>query len=102
MEKSKTSDLLADFLDKGIYRLEGSNAVFIDPVRVLNRSYTRFRVSPSAYYTRFFDSGNEANISSGSKKRRRKERKPHSLNEREQAADQRHQVTFDTISIYWL
>ncbi|GAY43134.1 hypothetical protein CUMW_072170 [Citrus unshiu] len=77
---------LSKFLDSGIYRFENSNAVFIDPVRVLNRSYTRFRVSPSAYYCRFF----ETNVCSNSKKRKRKQKKAHMLNERELAADQRH------------
>ncbi|KAL9449221.1 hypothetical protein AB3S75_011200 [Citrus x aurantiifolia] len=78
---------LSKFPDSGIYRFENSNAVFIDPVRVLNRSYTRFRVSPSAYYCRFF----ETNVCSNSKKRKRKQKKTHMLNERELAADQRHQ-----------
>lgn len=79
---------LSKFLDSGIYRFENSNAVFIDPVRVLNRSYTRFKVSPSAYYCRFF----ETNVCSNPKKRKRKQKKTHMLNERELAADQRHRV----------
>ncbi|XP_034208855.1 methyltransferase-like protein 2 isoform X1 [Prunus dulcis] len=94
MEDSKTSDKLSEFLESGVYRLEDSNAVFIDPVRVLNRSYTRFRVSPSAYYSRSFDSkhaGQEARVSSNFRKRKRKEKKPQPLNDRERAADQRHQ-----------
>ncbi|KAJ0031819.1 hypothetical protein Pint_13835 [Pistacia integerrima] len=85
---------LSTFLDSGIYRFQNSNAVFIDPVRVLNRSYTRFRVSPSAYYSRFLESKyaeKETKVSSNSKKRKRKQKKPHILNERERAADQRHQ-----------
>ncbi|KAJ6320753.1 hypothetical protein OIU78_016029 [Salix suchowensis] len=91
MENSKTSDKLSAFLESGIYRFEDSNVVFIDPVRMLNRSYTRFRFSPSAYYSRFFDS-KETIETSNSKKRKRKEKKvPHDLNEREQAATLRHQ-----------
>ncbi|KAJ6679263.1 N6-ADENOSINE-METHYLTRANSFERASE [Salix purpurea] len=91
MENSKTSDKLSAFLESGIYRFENSNVVFIDPVRMLNRSYTRFRFSPSAYYSRFFDS-KETIETSNSKKRKRKEKKvPHDLNEREQAATLRHQ-----------
>lgn len=92
------TDKLSTFFDSGIYRFENSNAVFIDPVRAMNRSYTRFRVSPSAYYPRFFDSkpaGEESKVSSNSRKRKRKEKKkkkPHTLNEREKIADQRHQV----------
>ncbi|XVF36149.1 hypothetical protein REPUB_Repub19eG0033600 [Reevesia pubescens] len=62
---------------------------------MLNRSYTRFKVSPPAYYSRFFESKHSAQVSSVSsnpKKRKRKSKKqPHSLNEKEQAADQRHQ-----------
>lgn len=89
------TDELSTFFDSGIYRFENSNAVFIDPVRAMNRSYTRFRVTPSAYYPRFFDSkpaGQESKVSSNSRKRKRKEKKPHALNEREKIADQRHQV----------
>ncbi|XP_002510345.2 methyltransferase-like protein 2 isoform X2 [Ricinus communis] len=89
MEDSKFSDCLSEFLSTGIYRFENSNAVFIDPVRILNRSYTRFRVLPSAYYSRFFDSNH--NLSSNPKKRKRKQKKNYYLNEREQAADKRHQ-----------
>ncbi|XP_059637663.1 methyltransferase-like protein 2 isoform X2 [Cornus florida] len=94
MADSETSDQLSVFLQSGIYRFESSNAIFIDPVRVINRSYTRFRVSPSAYYSRFFNSGNaneEPRVSSKSRKRKRKEKKPRTLNEREELADQRHQ-----------
>ncbi|MBA0838466.1 hypothetical protein Goarm_004279, partial [Gossypium armourianum] len=93
--ESKPSDELSRFLDSGIYELPNSNAVFIDPVRILNRSYTRFRVSPSSYYSRFFESkhsAQEPNLPSNSKKRKRKPKKqPYSLNEKEQAADKRHQ-----------
>ncbi|PRQ26990.1 putative mRNA (2'-O-methyladenosine-N(6)-)-methyltransferase [Rosa chinensis] len=95
MEHSKTTGQLTEFLDSGIYRFEDSNAVFIDPVRVLNRSYTRFRVSPSAYYCRRFNSTcpPEPSVASNSRKRKRKEKKkPRALNDREQVADQRHQL----------
>ncbi|XP_050214869.1 methyltransferase-like protein 2 isoform X2 [Mercurialis annua] len=85
------SSRLSEYWETGIYRFENSKVVFMDPVRVLNRSYTRFRVSPSGYYTRFFDSKPETKLSSTSKKRKRKQEKPYSLNERERAADQRHQ-----------
>ncbi|XVE94760.1 hypothetical protein REPUB_Repub02eG0036800 [Reevesia pubescens] len=95
MEETKPSDELSRFLDYGIYRFPNSNAVFVDPVRLLNRSYSRFRISPSAYYSRFFESkhsAQESTISSNPKKRKRKPKKEsHSLNEKEQAADQRHQ-----------
>ncbi|XP_039044062.1 methyltransferase-like protein 2 isoform X2 [Hibiscus syriacus] len=92
----KPSDELSRFLDSGIYELHNSNAVFIDPVRVLNRSYTRFRVSPSTYYSRFFEyehPAQESNPSSNPKKRKRKsKKKDRSLNEKEQAAEKRHQA----------
>lgn len=95
MGDPKINDNLSTFLDSGIYRFENSNVVFIDPVRVLNRSYTRFSVSPSAYYPRFFESkptDQEPRVSSNSRKRKRKEKKKlHALNEREKVADQRHQ-----------
>uniref|UniRef100_A0A2N9H4F4 Methyltransferase-like protein 2 n=1 Tax=Fagus sylvatica TaxID=28930 RepID=A0A2N9H4F4_FAGSY len=95
MGDPKINDNLSTFLDSGIYRFENSNVVFIDPVRVLNRSYTRFSVSPSAYYPRFFESkptDQESRVSSNSRKRKRKEKKKlHALNEREKVADQRHQ-----------
>lgn len=81
-------------MESGIYRFEDTNAVFIDPVRVLNRSYNKFKVSPSAYYSRLFESKQSAKESSKSRKRKRKgkDKKAHALNERERAADQRHQV----------
>lgn len=93
MEDSETGGKLSSFLDSGVYRFEDSTAVFIDPVRVLNRSYTRFRVSPSTYYSRSFESKlQEPRVCSNSRKRKRKEKKPQTLNDRERAADQRHQV----------
>ncbi|KAA8537665.1 hypothetical protein F0562_027345 [Nyssa sinensis] len=94
MADSERSDQLSMFRKSGIYRFENSNAVFIDAVRVLNRSYSRFRVSPSAYYSRFFESKNlneKSRASTNSRKRKRKEKKTHTLNEREQVADKRHQ-----------
>ncbi|KAK4782447.1 hypothetical protein SAY86_016549 [Trapa natans] len=93
MVEAGTSEKLMRFLESGIYRFESSKAVFIDPVRVLNRSYSRFKVSPSAYYSRFFDThGSRAGVSSNTRKRKRKEKQAATaLNERELAADRRHQ-----------
>lgn len=95
MADCEKTNQLSMFQKSGIYRFENSNAVFIDPVRVLNRSYTRFKVSPSAYYSRFFESGNSTadlfRVLKNSRKRKRKEKKPQPLNEREQIANQRHQ-----------
>lgn len=95
MALSKATNEMSVFLESGIYRFESSNAIFMDPVRVLNRSYTCFRVSPLAYYHRFFELTNadQSNrVSSVSRKRKRDERKHHTPNEKELAADQRHQV----------
>lgn len=97
MALSKATNEMSVFLESGIYRFESSNAIFMDPVRVLNRSYTCFRVSPLAYYHRFFELTNadQSNrVSSVSRKRKRDERKHHTPNEKELAADQRHQVFF--------
>ncbi|XP_011074499.1 methyltransferase-like protein 2 isoform X2 [Sesamum indicum] len=99
MAASESDDRLSAFSKSGIYRFDDANAFFVDPVRVLNRCYTRFRVSPSAYYSRFFPSsifstGNYNNVpkNSGKRKRREKEKKKsQALNLREQMADRRHQ-----------
>ncbi|KAK4434492.1 Methyltransferase-like protein 2 [Sesamum alatum] len=99
MAASESDDRLSAFLESGIHRFDEANAFFIDPVRVLNRCYTRFRVSPSAYYSRFFPSlnfstENQNNVTknSGKRKRREKEKKnSQALNLREQMADRRHQ-----------
>ncbi|XP_020257950.1 methyltransferase-like protein 2 [Asparagus officinalis] len=99
MEGNEVSSNLSAFLNSGIYHLDGSNVVFVDPVRILNGCYTRFRLSGSAYYSRSFKSNIKAQAvedaidSSNSKKKKRK-RKRNScrvLNERETAAENRHQ-----------
>ncbi|POO03159.1 hypothetical protein TorRG33x02_012200 [Trema orientale] len=57
MADSEMSKKLSTFLKSGIHPFEDPSSVFIDPVRLLNRSYTRFRVFHlSAYYSRFFQS----------------------------------------------
>ncbi|KAI3825578.1 hypothetical protein L1987_07069 [Smallanthus sonchifolius] len=78
-------------MKSGIYQFEGSSVVFVDPVRVLNLSYSHFRVTPSSYYSRFFEPTPSARVSKIQRKRKRKEKTPRPLNEREQAADERHQ-----------
>ncbi|CAK9312634.1 unnamed protein product [Citrullus colocynthis] len=96
MEDGLARDRLSVFLETGIYRFLDSDFIFVDPVRVLNRSYSRFRVSPAGYYSRFFDYERKGfenkDCLSYAKKRKRKERKLRCLNEKELAADQRHQV----------
>ncbi|XP_023002716.1 methyltransferase-like protein 2 isoform X1 [Cucurbita maxima] len=97
MEDRLARDELSVFLESGIYRFQNSNFIFVDPVRVLNLSYSRFRVSPSGYYRRFFDHVKKGldnrDCLLNARKRKRKEKKSRCLNEKELAADQRHQVT---------
>ncbi|KAK9113172.1 hypothetical protein Scep_020691 [Stephania cephalantha] len=98
VKTDSTDGELSNFTNSGVHRLrKTSNAVFIDPVRLLDRSYTRFAPSPSMYYTRFF-AEEEARVCSNPRKRKRKERgKPRCLNEREQSADRRHQGARDLL-----
>ncbi|KAJ4819606.1 Methyltransferase-like protein 2 [Rhynchospora pubera] len=84
------AELMKSFMESGVYRLDQSDVVFIDPVRLLNDSYSRFRLSPSAYYSRHFPPS-----STPDDKRKRKRNKPRhaplNLNERELCAEERHQ-----------
>ncbi|XP_043709424.1 methyltransferase-like protein 2 isoform X2 [Telopea speciosissima] len=93
MAEREMNDELSRFIELGIFRIGSSNAIFMDPVRVLSASYSRFRVSPHAYYSRSFESkpGGETAVSVNPRKRKLKQRKSYSLNERELIADQRHQ-----------
>ncbi|OWM74497.1 hypothetical protein CDL15_Pgr004000 [Punica granatum] len=98
MAEPANSEKLTQFLKYGVYHLESSNAVFIDPVRALNRSYSLFKVSPLRYYSRFFEHKPLGTTATGtcsnSRKRKRKEKRPPlALNERERAADHRHQAS---------
>ncbi|KAH9626724.1 hypothetical protein KSS87_010663, partial [Heliosperma pusillum] len=105
---------LTNFLKSGIYRFPNSNTTFIDPVRILNNNYSQFRVSPSSYYSRFFNPNSsidkqqqEEQIGEDSKsgflenssKRKRNQKKCNKnknkkqcvgLNEKELLADKRH------------
>lgn len=96
-ERMEDSQKLSLFHKSGVYNFKDSNTVFIDPVRVLNRFYNRFTVSPSTYYPRFFKSLTpKTTVPSSPTKRKRKKRKRCSeesrpLNDREQIALQRHQ-----------
>ncbi|KAG2303308.1 hypothetical protein Bca52824_031959 [Brassica carinata] len=91
-------DQLTRFLDSGIYESDDSKWFFLDPVRITNRSYTRFRVSPSAYYSRFFNS-KHLNLEQPSelpnpRKRKRNKKKntsSHLPSAGEQASHLRHQ-----------
>lgn len=97
--RREMSDELKSFLDAGIYRLDvdGSKVAFLDPVRVLNRSYSRFKIYPSAYYSRSFGCSTAGDESKEDKvfqvtKKRKKRRPARDLNEKEKAAEKRHQV----------
>ncbi|XP_020104832.1 methyltransferase-like protein 2 isoform X1 [Ananas comosus] len=89
---AELSEELKSFMETGIYRLDGSNVVFIDPVRVLNESYSRFALSPSDYYSRSFAPPKSAFPAEAVPKKRKRKPKPHhDLNERERVAEKRHQ-----------
>jgi hypothetical protein len=86
------SELLSSFMESGVYRLDQSGVVFLDPVRLLTKSYSRFRLSPSAYYSRHFSSSSSLSAPTANEKRKRKRHpKQASLNERELCAENRHQ-----------
>ncbi|CAJ1972845.1 unnamed protein product [Sphenostylis stenocarpa] len=96
MEGKHNSEKLSWFYESGVYSFDDSNAVFVDSVRVLNRFYHRFSVSPSIYYSRFFKTQTTLNpvsptVTSSLAKRKRKRKEPRALNERELIAVQRHQ-----------
>ncbi|WVZ55870.1 hypothetical protein U9M48_006475 [Paspalum notatum var. saurae] len=91
-------DELRSFEATGVYRLDGTGTVatFVDPVRLINASYQRFRVVPSAYYSRSFAPHHqkgepETEPTEGRRKRKRNHKsKPTKLNAREQIAEARH------------
>lgn len=92
-ETEKTDkNKLTSFEKTGLYRFENSNAVFIDPVRMLNRHYSRFKLSASVYYSRFFESTNLSSQSVSRKRKRKDKTTSRPLNEKEQLANQRHLV----------
>lgn len=107
MAGTGNDNLLLQFLESGIYKFPASLTFFIDPVRILNRNYTHFRVSPSSYYSRFFsfnstieehpkepeiEEKSRVLTSNGKRKRNHKKKQQcYFLNEKELLADQRHQ-----------
>jgi hypothetical protein len=103
-------DELRSFEATGVYRLDGTStstgATFLDPVRLLNASYQRFRIVPSAYYSRSFTPQHqegEPEIERPEKPRKRKRnQKPKSreLNPMEQIAEARHQVMCYTVFFF--
>jgi len=104
MEGEHNSHNLSSFYESGVYSFDDSNAVFVDSVRVLNRFYHRFSVSPSTYYSRFFKTQTTPNsvtstVTSSLRKRKRRRRESRPLNERELIALQRHQVITEYIVV---
>ncbi|KAL3685793.1 hypothetical protein R1sor_003815 [Riccia sorocarpa] len=97
----------AETLMEGILEIPGANAVWIDPVTVLNRAYSLYQVSYSRYYSRAsienlnssayaLSIGDElAGSEGGSRKRKRK--KPYIPNEKEAMAKIRHQESRSAI-----
>jgi hypothetical protein len=73
---------LQSFEATGIYRLggAGTEAVFLDPVRLLNESYQRVCVVPSAYYSRRFGppqlGGDQETEQAEERRKRKRNRKP--------------------------
>lgn len=90
-------DELQSFEATGIYRPggAGAGAVFLDLVRLLNESYQRFCVVPSAYYSRSFVrlGGGQETEQPEEQRKRKRNRKPKTkvLNAMEQMAEARHQ-----------
>ncbi|KAK8446572.1 hypothetical protein SEVIR_9G507800v4 [Setaria viridis] len=94
-------DELRSFEATGVYRLDGTGtstgATFLDPVRLLNGSYQRFRVVPSAYYSRSFEPPRQLGDPETEQPEKRKKRKrnqkpkPKELNAMERIAEARHQ-----------
>ncbi|KAL6645641.1 hypothetical protein ACP70R_017249 [Stipagrostis hirtigluma subsp. patula] len=95
----EASDELRSFEATGIYRLDGcgTGVAFVDPVRLINASYQRFRVASSAYYSRSFGpslqgGGPDTELAGERRKRKRNRKpKPRELNAMERIAEARHQ-----------
>jgi len=90
-------------LEQGFVRIEGQNAGFMDPVRVLSASYELHEIKSERYYSRaFFTSPSPLEVvtaedRSGTRKRKRK-RKVYTPNEKEAIAESRHQVRVISVS----
>lgn len=99
-------DGLEEFLSTGIYRIPNGNALFLDPVRILNSCYTHFSISPSIYYgarslphphidpphnQKDEEEEDGQNKKETKKPQRKRKRKAYSLNEKEQIAEKRHE-----------
>ncbi|PUZ40177.1 hypothetical protein GQ55_9G403900 [Panicum hallii var. hallii] len=101
LPQMEISDELRSFEATGVYRLNvtgtSTGAAFLDPVRLLNGSYQRFRIIPSAYYSRSFEPPRQVGDpeTEPPEKRRKRKRnqkpKPRGLNAMERIAEARHQ-----------
>ncbi|PAN51047.1 hypothetical protein PAHAL_9G566100 [Panicum hallii] len=101
LPQMEISDELRSFEATGVYRLNvtgtSTGAAFLDPVRLLNGSYQRFRIIPSAYYSRSFEPPRQVGDTETEppEKRRKRKRnqkpKPRGLNAMERIAEARHQ-----------
>lgn len=82
-------------LQSGFVRIEGKNAAFVDPVRVLSTGYEFHDVKSERYYARgFFSSAVSVSSSLGGTqdgRKRKRKRKVYTLNEKEAVAENRHQ-----------
>eukprot|EP01018_Ginkgo_biloba_P031858 Gb_04122 [translate_table: standard] len=89
---------LDGFLSTGIYQIPNANALFVDPVRILNSSYNNFSISPALYYSRSlpclpkFESQDKEDQKTKKRQRKRK-RNAYVPNEKEQLAEKRHWLT---------
>jgi len=100
------SDELRSFEATGVYRLNvtgtSTGAAFLDPVRILNGSYQRFRIVPPAYYSRSFEPPRQVGdpetepLEKRRKRKRNQKPKPRELNAMERIAEARHQVMCNT------
>ncbi|BFI23562.1 N(6)-adenine-specific DNA methyltransferase [Marchantia polymorpha subsp. ruderalis] len=91
-------------LSQGILEIQGANAVWLDPVAVLNGAYSQYQVSYSRYYSRpSFGNLHSSSSSAGAacsegNTRKRKRKKTYTPNEKEVLAELRHKESRSSIS----
>ena len=92
-------------LQTGFVSIQGKNAAFVDPVRVLNAGYEFHDVKSERYYARgFFTSASVPAALGGAKggsdvRKRKRKRKVYAPNEKEAVAERRHQVRLSASSM---
>lgn len=93
MESSASDKTVEAALEQGFVRIEGKNAAFMDPVRVLNAGYELHDVKSERYYSRaFFTSVPPPLDEDGGIKKRKRKRTVYTPNAKEAIAERRHQV----------